>query len=291
MKKTVLALDAGGTYLKACLFAGKTPLTETLASFAVDSNGELDSVRRSYRTMLEDMKAKAEAAHLHIVGVAVDTPGPFDYKKGVSLMKHKYTAMYGVPLRDWFYDVLGEVDLRFLHDSHAFILGASGEVPECRNIAGVMLGTGLGFALMKDGRALITEAGSPLVSIYARPYRDGIAEDVISARGIINVYAKKTGEVLSGAKEVADRAETGDADAIAVHEELGNAIGELTHDILAEQGSEVLFLGGQIARSFELFVAPLKERLSDIPTLKDIRPVENIGLVHMLGAIRYYYEK
>ncbi len=277
--------------MKACLFVGKTPLTETLASFPVDSNGDLDGVRRSYRIMLEDMKSKAAAAHLHIIGVAVDTPGPFNYKNGVSLMKHKYTAMYGVLLRDWFYDVLGEVDLRFLHDSHAFILGASSEVPNVTNIAGVMIGTGLGFAVMRDGCALITESGSPQISIYARPFRDGIAEDLISARGIVNLYAKRTGEVLSGAKEVADRAEAGDLDAIAVHTELGEALGELIHGILAEQGSEILFLGGQISRSFELFEAPLKKSLADIPTLTAIRPVENIGLVHMLGSVRYYYEK
>ncbi len=291
MRKTVLALDAGGTYLKACLFAGRLPLVDTLASFAVDSNGNLDDVRRSYRTMLEEMKARADERHLHISGVAVDTPGPFNYKNGVSLMKHKYTAMYGVPLRNWFYEVLGEVDLRFLHDSHAFILGASSEVPEKLNISGVMLGTGLGFAIMRDGQALVTDVGSPQISIYARPFRDGIAEDVISARGIVNAYAKKAGIILPGAKEVADRAEAGDADAIAVHADLGDALGELIHDILAEQESELLFLGGQISRSFELFAAPLQKRLCDIPTLKDIRPVENIGLVHMLGAVRYYYER
>ncbi len=288
MKKTVLAIDAGGTYLKACLFDGGAPLTETAASFAVDSSGELEPIRQAYRAMLGEMRARADALELEIVGVAVDTPGPFDYRNGVSLMKHKYTAMYGVPLRPWYREVLGDVEVRFLHDSHAFILGALEQAPKSRNIAGIMLGTGLGFALMNDGRALITEAGSPQVSIYARPFRGGIAEDIISAGGIVNAYAKKTGTLLGGAKAVADRAEAGDADALAVHTELGEAIGELIHDIIAEQGSEVLFLGGQISRSFELFAYPLEKALSDIPSLRSIRPVRDIELVHLRGAVKYY---
>ncbi len=284
----ILTLDAGGTFLKACIFCGNEPILETLTSVSVDSSGDLETVHAAYIEILSVMKAKADADGIRLGGVCVDIPGPFDYAAGVSRMQHKYTAIYGVELRPWFEEVLGSgTRVLFLHDSAAFINGVADE-STYRNIAGVMLGTGLGFAIMKDGKALVTDAGTPLVSLYNRPYRDGIAEDVVSSRGIVATYASMAEKPLPNAKEIGMFADRGDAIAVKTYRDLGTAIGELTHDVLTEHQIEALYLGGQISRSFRIFGEPLKEALADVPTLQIVAPVRDLELVHLRGAARYW---
>lgn len=288
----ILAMDAGGSFLKACIFCGKVPLTQTLSSVAVDSDGDLETVHEAYIRILSVMKAKADALRICIAGVCVDIPGPFDYAAGISRMQHKYTAIYGIPLRPWFCEVLGnQTKTVFLHDSHAFINGVAAETAY-RNIAGVMLGTGFGFAMMKDGKALITEQGTPMISLYNRPYRKGIAEDVVSSRGIVATYASMAASSvktpLPNAKEIGILAEHGDEIALRTYRDLGTAVGELVHDVLLEHQTEALYLGGQISRSFPIFGEPLKAVLADILTLQVIAPVKDLELVHLRGAARHW---
>ncbi len=170
MKGYLLALDAGGTFLKAGLFEGQSPVAGSFCSHPANSNGTTEEVHAAYTALLAEMRNRAEAMGGRITGVVADIPGPFDYKNGISQMKHKYTAICGVPLRPWFAEVLGDIPVRFLHDSAAFILGAAETDSPYRRIAGVMLGTGLGFALTVNGKPCLTDRGTPLVSIWNTPY-------------------------------------------------------------------------------------------------------------------------
>ena len=132
MKDYLLALDAGGTFLKAGLFEGQSPVAGSFCSHPANSNGTTEEVHAAYTALLAEMRNRAEAMGGRITGVVADIPGPFDYKNGISQMKHKYTAICGVPLRPWFAEVLGDVPVRFLHDSAAFILGAAETIRRCR---------------------------------------------------------------------------------------------------------------------------------------------------------------
>ena len=113
MKDYLLTLDAGGTFLKAGLFERQSPVAGSFCSHPANSNGTTEEVHAAYTALLAEMRNRAEAMGGRITGVAVDIPGPFDYKNGISQMKHKYTAICGVPLRPWFAEVLGDIPVRF----------------------------------------------------------------------------------------------------------------------------------------------------------------------------------
>ena len=115
MKDYLLALDAGGTFLKAGLFEGQSPVAGSFCSHPANSNGTTEEVHAAYTVLLAEMRNRAEAMGGRITGVVTDIPGPFDYKSGISQMKHKYTAICGIPLRPWFAEVLGDIPVRFLH--------------------------------------------------------------------------------------------------------------------------------------------------------------------------------
>lgn len=243
--KTIL-LDVGGTFIK-CSDEREIP---------VDSAGSRESVVASMR------EAVGNASE-----VAVAIPGPFDYERGIFLMKHKFAAVYG----ESFAELVGlpSGSCRFIHDVNAMLLGemSCGAGKGFDRVAMVTLGTGLGFSMSIDGQILNNEQGSPKVGIWNLPYRDGILEDYASKRGFLRGY-----DGIS-VKDLADMARSGDAAAAARFREVGGIIAGAVAPILEEYGIECLLFGGQISRSYDLFGPAVESLLA----LKHIGPVSDIG--------------
>jgi glucokinase len=151
-----------------------------------------------------------------------------------------------------------------------------GELGKCaedgfRRVALATLGTGLGFSVAIDGEIRKNELGSPLDSIYNRPYEDGILEDYVSKRGFLRGYSGIT------VKDLAGMARDGDTAAAARFEECGRILGTAIAPVLESLGVECLLLGGQISRSFDLFGDALRGSLSGVASLRCVRPVSDIG--------------
>ena len=292
----ILSIDAGGTSLKAALVhtdsqAGGYPcLTrKTFFSVPVNSSGTKEDILTAYKTVVCKGAIMAADKHLRICHVALCTPGPFDYVKGCSLMKHKYQATYEIPLAPYLMEGLGyEVPCTFLHDSSAFLLGAAQiESIQKQKICGVTIGTGLGFACMIDGKIQETPSGGPSISIYARPYMDGIAEDYVSKRGIMQRYhaKQKTSLLQLTVAEIASKAREGDLTALETFADTGYHLGQILLPILRDYQFETVVLGGAISKSADLFLTQLSGILSD--TGATIYPVSDIDLVPIVGAVQY----
>ena len=283
MKKYVIAIDAGGTFFKSAVISSEAEVLEgSVETVTANSDGTPDDVKHGYWNTLALQLDHAAKAGVEISAVAIDTPGPFDYDGGFSKMEHKFKAIYNIPLRPWIEEVVGKKPITFVHDSAAFLSGEMWHSPygDYRNAAGVMIGTGLGFATMIDGKVLRKPDGSPLYSVWGLPYRDGIAEDYVSGRGIAARYRSSE----RTAKEIELLAVTGDEEAKAVYEETGEILAEVIKPYLEKVGAEILILGGQISRGLPLFEKQLREGLSGVPTLKVITRSKRLEVSHMLGA-------
>ncbi len=258
MTRDKLLLDVGGTFIK-CSDGRSIP---------VDSNGSREDIVSAFR------KAVWDAADLASNGVRVAIPGPFDYSDGRFLMKHKFAAVYG----DFFADLAGisREKCLFVHDVVAMLLGEVGIDRE--NTALVTLGTGLGFAMFIDGRVLTNGQGSPSVSIYARPFRDGILEDYASKRGIQGRY----GDTSISVKEIARRAYAGDVKARNVFAETGKIIGHSIAPLLAEYDIKKMLLGGQISKSSDLFIPDLS---AELPSALEVRPIADFDNATFKGLL------
>lgn len=246
-----LLLDVGGTFIK-CSDGRTVP---------VDSAGSKESIVSSLR----------EAALGGPGGVprrlALAVPGPFNYREGIFLMKHKFAAVYGSDIRSLL-ELPQDTGIRCLHDVVAVLLGVMQYNPG--NVALITIGTGLGFACSAGGKILLDSLGSPARSLYNKPYKDGILEDVISRRGVTNAYERLTGVAGVSPLDVSLKARAGEPEAIKVYSDLGSILGEEIAPILDELGIKALLFGGQISKSFNLFEAPLRERLSSVSGLRTI---------------------
>lgn len=233
LPKDTLLLDVGGTFIK-CSDGRSVP---------VDSNGTQEEVIAAFRQAVWD--GEREYSQLRVA-----IPGPFRYANGQFLMKHKFASVYG----ECFPQLVGlpPENCRFVQDVNCMLLGAL--APGSGNTALVALGTGLGIAIYADGQVLENELGGPRVVIYNLPYDSGILEDYVSKRGIIGRY----GDPSLSVKEIAHRADAGDAKARQVFEETGSILGRVIRPILQEYKVQTLLLGGQISRSSHLFAPALK---------------------------------
>lgn len=110
----ILAIDAGGTFFKSGLVSADGKILEhTRVSCPVDSAGQASSVRSAYHILIARQLENARAIGRAIKAVGVDTPGPFDYQEGKSLMRHKFPALYGIPLRPWIQEAAGDLPSAF----------------------------------------------------------------------------------------------------------------------------------------------------------------------------------
>ena len=258
------ACDMGGTYIKAACVLPDGSLLEPFIMTASRSDGPLDGILEAWAETFTLLLAQADKAGLSIEGIGVSTPGPFDYKRKMSLMNHKFQAIRGIDLEEAIRGRIPLPDLPFLfvQDANAFLAGEQkfGAAKEVSNCTGVTLGTGLGFAAMADGRFLTNGWDACYIALYRQPWGDGILEDIVSGRGISTAYREATGKELN-AKDVGLAAKSGDCNALEVMARLGAALGRGIAFHMIHTYSELLVVGGQISKDFNLFADTLIDAL------------------------------
>lgn len=289
-----LLLDVGGTFVKsvvATLNGELLPNTET--SVPINSDGTREEIEHSFATVVANGRAIAEYNGYLLAGVGVAFPGPFDYNTGISYMTHKFAALEKVSMKDFFHSLLDigeDMPVVFMHDVTAAVLGELrfGAAQGYKNVAVVTLGTGLGFSHTIDGEIQFSPVGSPAVSIYNRPYRDGVLEDYASKRGFLRSYAEVCGRELPSNLTVAmigGLCAEGDKEALRSFYNVGEILATELKPLLEEFNIECLLFGGQISRSFRFFEPAISHLKDDVASLKHISSMQNLSTAAPLGLL------
>lgn len=258
MKDCILAIDAGGTVFKYTLVSKEGQLLTPVFKLPIHSAGTAQEVLGSYRQLITHALELSDS----IIGIGVSTPGPFDYDNGTSLMKHKFQAIYGVPLREKLREYCGkDIPVWFCHDAVSFLAGeyAFGAGKDYDNVIGITIGTGLGVAVASDGQVLLGEDKGTREEIYNIPCLEGILEDYVSGRGIAAYYRRlcskdaALSEIANAtsltAKDVGMAAPK-DENARKAFDEVGCLLGQALAPMIAKYGVEAVVIGGQVANSF-----------------------------------------
>jgi glucokinase len=260
--KSILVYDVGGSHVSAAV--------------CIDRNYELGSVvsaahpaeqrSEAFLDLIYALGVEASAGNGEVCGAELAMPGPFDFATGISQMRHKLPYLFGVELRKPLADRFGwsEGQVRFLHDSSAFLLGEVG-AGAARGVAravGITLGTGIGSAFAINGHLATEGPGIPAGGeIWNLPFQGGIVEDFISTRAIQRNYEKRAG-VIRDVRRIALGAAT-DPLAGAAFVEFGRQLGLALRMALMEFAPDVIVLGGGIARSSQLFLNSTLGQVSD----------------------------
>ena len=290
LSNRIILLDVGGTFVKSSLgIAGQGAVEGTFDSTPMSSDGAAEEIESSFRTAVAGQMSRAAESGCTIDAVCVVMPGPFNYKEGIFLMKHKFASVYGCSFREILGDVIAsDTRLAFAHDVNGALNGALTLRPELKNgvVAMSTLGTGLGFAYAVDGKVVESETGSPARDLWNAPYGEGILEDYVSRRAILRFYAELGGILAEGedVKEIADRAHGGEEKALEAFRSAGRHYVAGAKDIIVELGVNHLLFAGQIAKSFDLMEDEIRNGLGEnvnVSVVDDIQGTVLVGIASL----------
>lgn len=251
----VLVYDVGGSHVSAavCFKDGYR------LGHVERANHPKDETSAAFVEMLYSLGIKASEGIAGVQGAELAMPGPFDYEKGVSWIKHKMSYLYGVNVSEALAAQFGwkANQVRFLNDAAAYLLGevGAGAARGVKRVVCFTLGTGVGSGFAVDGQVMTEGQGVPPGGeIWNVPYEGGIVEDKISTRALKSAYKKRTGQDREVAS-IAHYAAGGEAAATEVFEGFGRDLGVAIKLLLKDFSPDVVVLGGGIARSANLFLA------------------------------------
>ena len=267
-KNIAIGTDIGGSHITCAavdLVSGKI-LKETFTEKSVDNQALSKIIIDTWSNALSSVLSKIPFEKVKGIGFAM--PGPFDYVKGISYIRGvaKYENLYGVNVMEAISDNLGlknDVLLRFMNDASSFAVGEAwaGSASGFNRSLSITLGTGFGSAFISKRIPIVDGPEVPkLGCIYHIPYRDGIADDYFSTRGLLHRYKMLTGKELRGVKELAALAPD-DKSVNDLFIDFGDNAAQFLAPWLNKFGAEILVIGGNISHAYNLFGDVFEARL------------------------------
>lgn len=244
----VIGADIGGSHITAAQIdvTDKQLISSSLVRLHVDSKAPAQEVINVWANCI-----KQAMQHEQVDKICLAMPGPFNYEEGICLIndQDKYPQLYGLNVKKMLAKALDvHPDAIYINnDAACFLQGEvfCGSVSKQQHVISVTLGTGLGTAIYKNGKAISAD-------LWNMPLCEGIAEDYLSTRWFVNRYAAISGCRVSGVKELAG---------LAMHDELvrclfnefGNNLALFLNRFIEQTGVKAVVIGGNIAQSFPLF--------------------------------------
>ena len=278
-----VGLDVGGTTIKGALVDAAAPsvlLARAVAASPEPGPDAGGAVLAAAAALVDDLRG--QAAELGVpapsaVGIAV--PGIIDEPAGVAVFASAF-GWSDEPVRDELSARAG-LPVAFGHDVRSAGLAEwrIGAGRGSENVLVVALGTGIGAAVVVDGR-LLTAGGyaGQLGHIVVRPDgplcgcgQRGCVGMLASARAIHYRYAAAAGRAVAdvdGAREVAALVAAGDAIAVTVWAEAIDALVVMLVAAITVLGPRRLVLAGGPSDAGELLVAPIRDRLAAVLTFQ-----------------------
>ena len=269
MKKSIaIGTDIGGSHISCAavdLVSGKI-LRDTLTERSVNNQASAKAIIDVWADALSGVLKKVPFEDIKGIGFAM--PGPFDYVKGICYIKGvaKYENLYGLNIADAIaknLNVPEEFLIRFMNDASSFAVGEAwaGSAVKANRSLSITLGTGFGSAFISNRIPIVDGPEVPkLGCIYHLPYRDGIADDYFSTRGLLGRYKSITGSELKGVKELAALASS-EKVVMDLFTDFGDKLGLFLTTWLKKFDAEILVIGGNISHAYNLFGDVFESRL------------------------------
>lgn len=284
----VAGVDIGGSHITAALvdLEVRSVLPAFSARKSINSREDASSIIDSWCDAINTVYQTQPTLPKRI-GIAM--PGPFDYENGISLIKDqdKYDALYGLNVKEMLAGKLGVSpnDIRLMNDAGCFLQGeiVGGAGRGFKTAIGITLGTGLGSATYINGIA--NDANR-----WCAPFRNGIAEDYISARWLIKRYQEVCGSTIENIKDLVALIPS-DPRIKDIFEEFGHNLASFLTPFIREYNPEVVVIGGNIAKTADWFLPEMEKDLNGQGLPVAIRIARLGENAHIMGAAGCWMEK
>jgi glucokinase len=270
--RAVLAFDVGGTDMKAGLVDDTGSLRDIVrVPTPIDGEGTASAVISRIGGLARALLGDHPDVHPLAAGLLV--PGIVDDESGVGVFSENL-GWRDFPFRDRAQAML-KVPVSFSHDVRGageaeYRLGAAAPF---RDVVVMTIGTGIAAAVfiagtLYTGRGMAGEIGHSKVADGPLCACGGLGclEAVASAGAIARRYSQATGQVVSGAKDVLHRADSGDIQARQIWESALDGLAlDISHTV-ALLAPEAIVIGGGLSQAGAALFQPLERRLDAILT-------------------------
>jgi glucokinase len=262
----LVGIDVGGSTIKAASFTADGTVLDRLR---VPTPGA-DSLVATVADIVNGFRSGLDVER---VGLAV--PGLVDDAAGISV-RPVNLDWEGVAVGALVQERCG-VPVTLMHDVRAAAVAEHrrGAGAGVEDLVYVALGTGIGAALISDGRLLVRHGyageighvdvghGEPCVC-GAR----GCLEAIASAGAISRRFAARAGREVAGAREVAAELAAGNPDAVAVWADAVAALAYALAWVVSILAPERIVLGGGLSLAGPALIEPLDTRLRSRLTIQ-----------------------
>ncbi len=256
--KPALGIDLGGTKICAGVVTPSgDALSEARAATEADKDTDavVGNIVRAARRAMDD----ANVGPADLRGAGLGSPAPLDLANGVILDTGNLPSLHNCPIVSRLSDALG-CEVVMNNDANCFGLaearfGAGADTDVC---AGFTLGTGIGCFLVIGGRLFDGPRGAA-AEIWCSPYQGDHVEEKTCGRSVARNYKKLT-EKVATAKEIAERARSGDEAAREAWREYGTDLAVPIAYVANIVDPDVIVLGGSLAKAWDLFEEPMFHR-------------------------------
>ena len=271
MSGVTIGVDVGGTTVAAGLVTADGQVLEHVQA-PTHARGP-GSALETIVEVLDRLRDRARARGVAVSGVGVGIPGTVDAERGVVGVDVNYVPeLAGAPLAE---RLGGRVDAPVFvdNDVNALVLAewAWGAGRGARSLVMLALGTGVGGGIVLDGRLQRGAAGSAGELGHVPIDFDG-PPCICGGRGCLKAFvsgtdiARRAEERLGrpvGAAEVFRLAATGQAEAVAIVDEVCRALGAGLAVIVNGLNPERVLLAGSVAKSLRPLEARIRASLAD----------------------------
>ena len=287
MSHIIVGVDIGGTHITAALvdLSTRKILKETISRQPVDAQGSINDILSDWSSTIRAAIGKSQIKAEQI-GIAM--PGPFDYENGIALMQKqdKYDALYGVNVKELLAQALdlNNQDLRFLNDAPCFLQGEvfAGTAQEFNRAIGLTLGTGLGSAVFVNGKAWDA-------SLWDTPFQESIAEEYLSSRWFVKRFYELSGRAETNVKSIV-KLMPSEPKVQVLFSEFAENLTHFLGDFVSSEQPEVIVLGGNIAKAYNLFGNSLQMKLQEQSITIPVREAQLGESAALLGAASLWQE-
>lgn len=300
----IFALDIGGTQIRAATF--RRGSTDSLDARRTPTRGESPAFERICE-LIQSMWPDHEAVEKIVLAL----PGPLNPETGVIFSAPNIPGWKNFPIAPELEKRFG-VKVRIGNDANLAALGEwrFGAGQGYRHLLYLTISTGIGGALVDDGRLLLGEnglaaemghvtllPGGPLCSCGQRGHLEALASGPAIVRSVQEQLAAGRESSLAQtknltARDVSDAAAQGDELAIEAIARAGHFIGQALAGFLHLFNPSIVILGGGVSLSGRYLFDPIHESLAqnlmDPIYLKDLTVTkaslgDNAGLMGALA--------
>ncbi|MFO5494875.1 MAG: ROK family protein [Cuspidothrix sp.] len=277
MTKQVIGIDLGGTGIKLGRF---TADGNCLQSLSVDT--PQPATPEAVLSTIVNAIAQVDPSN-ESVAIGLGTPGPADAGGRIAKVAINLAGWHDVPLADWLEAKTGKPTI-LANDANCAGLGEAwlGAGRNFPNLILLTLGTGVGGAIILDGKLFVGHQGAAaelgLITLNPDgPMCNSGNQGSLEQYTSISAIRRRTGKEPA---ELGVLAEAGNPEALTFWQEYGTDLGIGLTSLLYVLTPQAIIIGGGVSGSFKFFLPSLKAEIE-----KRVLPTSRTGLQILPAAL------